>query len=213
MNPGDAYEINGKYIFTPASVSKNEKSTVRVFGEGKKTAAAIELFLLSGKLEQGSKRFNSTLGKINEAEKLEWLKECKVDTSRYTEFSSGSQASSEAANCMHCDCRAHNDCRLRDLSDGFGLKNPREKLTNGPITKKINLKTGLVFENAKCIKCGICVRICNDTVEDPPLCFTGRGFSSIISEPLTDEFINVLKTKTRECVEACPTGALTFIDQ
>jgi len=213
LHPGDATEINGKYIFTPASVSKNEKSTVRVFGEGKKTAGAIELFLLSGKPASGSKRFNSTLGKISEAEKQEWLKECKVNAARYSEFSADSEASAEAESCMHCDCRAQNDCRLRDLAGEFGLKNPREKLTNGLIVKKINFKTGLVFENAKCIKCGICVRICNDTVEDPPLCFTGRGFTSIISEPLTDEFNNVLKTKTRECVEACPTGALTFIDQ
>jgi ferredoxin len=213
ISPGDTSEKNGTFIFSPASIYKNEKSTVRVFGEGKKTAAAIELFMLHERPASGSKRFNSTLGKIDETEKLEWLKECKAGAARNPEFSSDSEASDEAGNCMHCDCRARNDCRLRDLSDSFGLKNPKEKLTNGRIAKKINLKTGLIFENAKCIKCGICVRICNDTVEDPPLCLTGRGFSSIISEPITDEFVNVLKTKTRECVEACPTGALTFIDQ
>jgi len=114
---------------------------------------------------------------------------------------------------MHCDCRAQNDCRLRDLAEPFGMKNPKEKLINGPVAKKINFSTGLVFENAKCIKCGICVRICNDTVEDTPLCFSGRGFSSIISEPLTARFAEILKSKTGECVEACPTGALTFYDQ
>ena len=55
---------------------------------------------------------------------------------------------------MHCDCRAADDCRLRDLADEFSIKNPRGKLVNAPIVKKINYKTGLVFENAKCIKCG-----------------------------------------------------------
>ncbi len=34
------------------------------------------------------------------------------------------------------------------------IKDPRGKLVNSPIVKKINHSTGLIFENAKCIKCG-----------------------------------------------------------
>jgi NADH dehydrogenase/NADH:ubiquinone oxidoreductase subunit G len=110
---------------------------------------------------------------------------------------------------MHCDCRAANDCRLRDLADDFALKDPRGKLINAPIVKKINYATGLVFENAKCIKCGLCVRLCEKSGEEPALCFINRGFITILSEPLTEEFDNILKTKSREVIEICPTGALS----
>ena len=110
---------------------------------------------------------------------------------------------------MHCDCRAAGDCRLRDLADEFSIKDPRGKLVNAPIVKKINYNTGLVFENAKCIKCGLCVRLCEDSKEEPALCFINRGFVSIISEPLTGEFDDILKTKSREVIEICPTGALS----
>ncbi len=213
MTPGDLAMVSDTYIFTPAAALKNEKSVVRTFGEGKKAAKAFDSFLSQGKNFVESKRFNSTLGKISETEKLEWTKEAENDGNRFKIISTAAEATSEAGNCMHCDCRAQNDCRLRDLAETFEMKNPKEKLINGPVAKKINFSTGLVFENAKCIKCGICVRICNDTVEDPPLCFSGRGFSSIISEPLTARFADILKSKTRECVEACPTGALTFYDQ
>ena len=83
------------------------------------------------------------------------------------------------------------------------------KLVNSPIQKKININTGLIFENAKCIKCGLCVRLCEDSTDEPALCFINRGFVSIISEPLTEDFNDILKTKSKEVVDICPTGALS----
>jgi hypothetical protein len=155
------------------------------------------------------KRFNSLIGKLEPSEQHEWLKECVGNTERSREVAGSDQASSEAGSCMHCDCRAAGDCRLRDLADEFLLKDPRGKLVNAPIVKKINYTTGLVFENAKCIKCGLCVRLCEDSKEEPALCFINRGFVSIISEPLTEDFDNILKTKSRDVIEICPTGALS----
>jgi NADH dehydrogenase/NADH:ubiquinone oxidoreductase subunit G len=155
------------------------------------------------------KRFLSHIGKIEPQELKEWLKECENFSYRSRSITDFNSASGESKSCMHCDCRAADDCRLRDLADEFLLKDPRGKLINAPIFKKINQTTGLVFENAKCIKCGLCVRICEDSTEEPVLCFTNRGFISIISEPLTEEFDNVLKVKYGECINICPTGALS----
>jgi NADH dehydrogenase/NADH:ubiquinone oxidoreductase subunit G len=109
---------------------------------------------------------------------------------------------------MHCDCRASQDCRLRAVAEEFGIKDPAGKLVNAPIQKKINKNSGLIFENAKCIKCGLCVRVCEDNKDEPALCFIHRGFISIISEPLTAEFDDILRTQTDKVVEVCPTGAL-----
>ena len=141
----------------------------------------------------------------------EWLKECSDNLKRYKEISDNASASCESESCMHCDCRASDNCRLRDLGDEFSIKDPRGKLVNAPIEKKINKSTGLIFENAKCVKCGLCVRLCEDLKEEPALCFIHRGFVSIISEPLTEEFDNILKTRSKEVIEICPTGALSCI--
>ena len=157
-----------------------------------------------------SKRFSSHTGRIEPDELAEWLKECNTKGERIREISDFVSASSETKSCMHCDCRASDDCRLRDLANELSLKDPRGKIVNTPISKKINHTTGLIFENAKCIKCGLCVRICEDSTEEPVLCFINRGFVSIISEPLTEEFDNVLKKKTDECINICPTGALSY---
>jgi hypothetical protein len=156
-----------------------------------------------------TKPFTSRIGKVEPAEQLEWLKECIGEIQRFREIPDLKSASLEAESCMHCDCRAVNDCRLRDLAEDFKIKDPKGKIVNSPIVKKLNHNTGLVFENAKCIKCGLCVRLCEDSNDEPSLCFIHRGFISIISEPLTEEFDNILKTKSKDVIEICPTGALS----
>jgi len=157
------------------------------------------------------KRFSSRIGSLNEKEQLEWVKECPEDIVRHREIPDNATAFEEAASCMHCDCRAATDCKLRDLAEKFSLKNPKGKFINAPVVKKINQKTGLIFENAKCIKCGLCVRVVEDSPDAPALCFINRGFVSIISEPLTVEYADIPDAVAKKCVEVCPTGALAFM--
>ncbi|MCX6335267.1 MAG: 2Fe-2S iron-sulfur cluster-binding protein [Bacteroidia bacterium] len=155
------------------------------------------------------KKFASRIGRLDDIELKEWLKECIVHSERSREIPDFQSAGSEAQNCMHCDCRAAEDCSLRAISQNFSVKDPIGKIVNAPIVKKINKKNGLIFENAKCIKCGLCVRVCEDSSDEPALCFINRGFVSIISEPLTEEFDNILATQADKCIDVCPTGALS----
>jgi predicted molibdopterin-dependent oxidoreductase YjgC len=161
------------------------------------------------KSRKPSGRFTSRIGRLEESELKEWLKECNGKGLRSEEITDLYSASGEAESCMHCDCRAADNCGLRDLAEELSIKDPRGKLINSPIVKKINYNTGLIFENAKCIKCGLCVRLCEELKEGPALCFINRGFVSIISEPLTEEFNNILMTRSKEVIDICPTGALS----
>jgi predicted molibdopterin-dependent oxidoreductase YjgC len=166
------------------------------------------------KTGRSGRRFSSLAGKLEPGEQEEWLKECVGNIKRSREISDFIVAAGEAASCMHCDCRAAGDCRLRDLAEEFGIRDPRGKLIYSPIRKKINFQTGLVFENAKCIKCGLCVRVCeDDDKEEPRLCFLNRGFVSIISEPLTGSFDDILQKQADKVIEVCPTGALSRFKQ
>lgn len=158
------------------------------------------------------KKFNSTIGKIEDSEKIEWVRECSGSGSRFTDPENIEQLRSEASNCMHCDCRALNSCQLREFCDEMGIKNPRRIRTGPAIQKKINHDSGLIFENAKCIKCGLCVRAVSDSTNDPGLCFTGRGFMSLISEPSTFEFDSILRDKADLVISVCPTGALAKME-
>jgi hypothetical protein len=157
-------------------------------------------------------RFSSRIGKLEPGEMQEWLKECRPDIKRVREIEDFDSAAQEAAACMHCDCHASSDCRLRDLAELLKVKDPKGKIINAPIEKKINFNTGMIFENAKCIKCGLCVRLSEDLGEDKALCFINRGFVSIISEPLTEEFNDILRSQSEEVIAICPTGALSKIE-
>jgi predicted molibdopterin-dependent oxidoreductase YjgC len=162
------------------------------------------------KPEKKDKRFNSLAGKVAEKELLEWLKECDETPATHSTVTDNNSAKEEATACMHCDCRASSDCDLRRIAEELNLKNPSGKLVNGEAVKKINRKTNLIFENAKCIKCGLCVRLCEKHTDEPALCFMNRGFVSILSEPLSYGFEEVLGSRTKEVIDICPTGALAW---
>lgn len=157
-------------------------------------------------------RFSSRIGRLDEIEQREWLKECPENVTRHREIMDFKSAAEEAESCMHCDCRAAGDCRLRELAETFGLKDPGGKIANAPAEKKINRRAGLIFEQAKCIKCGICVRICNDSTTEPAPCFINRGFLTVISEPMTGDFDDISPSVAKQCVAACPTGALAHFE-
>jgi predicted molibdopterin-dependent oxidoreductase YjgC len=196
-----------KKIDIPVSIKNLQiyiyQQTEQLINDSEKNAAA----------EKPAKRFTSRIGKLEAEELNEWLKECTNGEKRSREIVNSDSASVESGSCMHCDCRSAADCRLRDIADEFSVKDPRGKLVNSPARKKINVNTGLIFENAKCIKCGLCVRLCEQLKEEPALCFINRGFISIISEPLTEDFSNILKTRSKEVVEICPTGALSLSEK
>jgi len=157
-------------------------------------------------------RFSSRIGRIEENEQREWLKECPETVTRHRVIAEFRSAAEEAESCMHCDCRASGDCRLRELTEKFGLKDPGGKIANAPIEKKINRRSGLIFEQAKCIKCGICVRICSDSTTEPAPCFINRGFVTVISEPMTGDFDDISPSVAEKCIAACPTGALARLE-
>ncbi|MBA4321261.1 MAG: hypothetical protein C0408_00440 [Odoribacter sp.] len=182
----------------PSVIAEIQKAMADAAGEG------------PGETGKKTRRFSSHIGKPEPDELKELLKECINGETRFRDIPDIDSAVSESENCMHCDCRAANDCRLRDIAEDFALKDPKGKLVYAAAVKKINLQTNLIFENAKCIKCGLCVRVCADKSDETALCFMNRGFVSIISEPLTCEFVETMKTTALECIDICPTGALAF---
>ncbi len=206
---GDTWKIGDTYLFHVGSAVKQDKQVIRRIGNAKRSAGAINHFLQSGKLIKVRKRFNSVIGKIEEDEKAEWLKECPEETKRYSDPGNKKECVEEALNCLHCDCREADSCQLRELAESLDVSNPRMKLASHTIEKKINHKNKLIYEHAKCIKCGLCVRVSQDRTNNPSLCFTGRGFVSKVTEPLTADFDSILPDGTDRVINICPTGALT----
>ena len=70
-----------------------------------------------------------------------------------------------------------------------------------------------MFEPGKCIKCGLCVRICEQAADEPlGLTFVDRGFDLHVGVPFDEGLERGLQKMAAECVEVCPTGALSRPD-
>jgi predicted molibdopterin-dependent oxidoreductase YjgC len=70
----------------------------------------------------------------------------------------------------------------------------------------------VIWEPEKCIKCGLCVSITKVNQEPLGLAFVRRGFDVGINVPFGESIRAGLTTSARECVTACPTGALALKD-
>ena len=68
----------------------------------------------------------------------------------------------------------------------------------------------VIFEPGKCIKCNICVGITEKAGEKLGLTFINRGFDVEITVPFNEALSEGLRKAAEECVQSCPTGALSL---
>ena len=114
----------------------------------------------------------------------------------------------EGKRCIECSCTAKGECKLKEFSEEY-LAMPDaiqgEKLKNG----YDNRHPQIIQDRMKCIKCGICVKICKEVVNENLLSLKQRGFSTKVETA----FGKVLPLSCKECgacIKECPVGALDW---
>ena len=208
------FETNLKGVFAGGNAIKEGKMAIRSLAHGKQIAQMANLYLNGQEVKPNEKAFNSSFGALIEEEFEEYFKESSRskrvskmdDLSGFTE----EEALQESERCMHCDCRKKDNCLLRDYSTDY--KADRRKYwpeQRQPVRKNIK-KSNVIYEPEKCIKCNICVQIAERANEELGLTHIGRGFDVEICVPFSNSIDDGLKMVARECVESCPTGALSF---
>jgi len=134
------------------------------------------------------------------------LEERKTTFKEVTESFTLEQLQVEGERCLECSCTDKVDCKLKEHSESY-LASPDAILG---VKETYNVDTrhpSIVMDKNKCIKCGTCVKICNEVVNESLLGFGSRGFTTNI----TTAFGEALPTTCAECgqcIENCPTGAL-----
>ncbi len=107
--------------------------------------------------------------------------------------------------CMFCE--SDGDCELQDLMweheiDSFDFPRSYPDL---PIEASHDF---LIIDNNRCIKCGRCIRACEEVVGNETLGFGGRGLDNRI---VADTDIPLAESSCIECgmcQQVCPTGAI-----
>ena len=210
----ETYQTSNPRVFAIGSAIRETKLAVRAVGQGKEAAFSVDQFIRGERITGEYRKFNSRFGKLTEREHLEFLKEA-TDQKRteppgvLDRGFSPEEVKSEAARCMHCDCRKKDNCVLRDLSDLYGASQRSFTADTRIETEKHIQHDTVIYEPAKCIKCGICVRLTRKYGEEFGLSFIGRGFDVRIGVPFSESLAAGLKNTAAIVAEACPTGALS----
>lgn len=209
---GEGYHTPEAGIFAIGNVLRSSRLAVRSVGQGKEVAFAVLQYFAGQPVTGEPRLFNSRFGKLRPTEFAEYLKESVVGKRRFPAAASRGfspeEAVEEARRCMHCDCRAAGDCRLRDLSTSYEASQKRfQSSPRRDMTKKFQA-AGIVYEPQKCIKCGICVRLTEKYREKFGLTFIGRGFDVEIGIPFDESLDAALEKVALKVAHACPTGAL-----
>lgn len=183
--------------------------------DGRGIAQSVDEYLSNKPLTGQTRRFNSRIGRLK-GDELERLVEGYdrraqvVPEAGEQKGFSQAEAIEEAGRCLHCECLKPETCKLRLYADEYGAQQDRYLQRDRNSYSRILQHADVIFEPGKCIKCGLCVRITEQSGEPLGLTFVERGFGVSVSAPFDETMTEALGDVANETVQACPTAALSL---
>jgi len=207
-----SYQTSVSNVFAIGNSLRASKLAVRSVGQGKEVATVIDHYFKTSEVKGYPERFNSKFGKLAEAEFIQYQKDSETSPRQKAEKEEFTREAAirEAKRCMHCDCRNPESCVLRELSDRYHAVQKRFQSDERFNVEKFIHREGIVYEPAKCIKCGICVRLTRQHQEEFGFTFIGRGFDVKVGVPFNESVQKGLEKTAAIVAKACPTGALAM---
>lgn len=214
----ETFKVNESGIFACGSVLHPLKMAVKAVSHGKEAAFSVHKYLGGKPVSNRYDIFNSKFGQLRPSEIIEYMKESVADDivnpkgGRLAGFTT-EEAIAEAKRCLHCDCRKVDSCKLRNYADEYKIDRKKFDFGERKTLVKHYQHENVVFEPEKCIRCGLCIEITSKNKELTGLTYIGRGFDVRVDIPFNRELSLALTQTANDCVNACPTGAISFKNQ
>jgi ferredoxin len=204
--------VDDRGLFACGSAVRARPHVVQAMADGASAAQRALAFVTSAPAQQ--LRFDSHLGRVDEAELAEFMMEAepisRVSPDAQARGLTPDEAAREGARCLRCDCRKRDGCRLRVAADNTHAAQGAFRGDQRPPFERIVQHADVIYEPGKCIRCGLCVQLTAQNKEELGLTFIGRGFDVRIGVPFGESVADALRSTAARCVEACPTAALAF---
>jgi len=115
-------------------------------------------------------------------------------------------------NCNCTTCEKSGSCHLQDLAVQFGIHQVRFDDNRDP-GEFDDSSPAIVRNPVKCILCGDCVRVCEETVGMGIIDFAKRGYNMRVTPAFNRKLAETSCISCGQCSAVCPTGAITVYNQ
>lgn len=114
----------------------------------------------------------------------------------------------ECDRCLSCGCVRFDDCDLRLYAQEYGVDMDRYK-GHARKHRVDDRHPYIIYDPNKCILCSRCIRTCARVLPISAIGLVNRGFRTEMRPALRDPLVETSCVSCGNCVDACPTAALT----
>ena len=115
-------------------------------------------------------------------------------------------------NCNCAICEKSGSCHLQELALQFGVRRVRFA-DNREIGAFDDSSPAVVRDPSKCILCGDCVRVCEESIGMGIIDFAKRGYNMQVMPAFDRKLSETKCISCGQCSAVCPTGAITIYNQ
>lgn len=197
--------------------NKGASIAIAAIGEAQKAAVVIDRYLHGEAarykkpyfvereiplefFEKFDKKPRAKMPQLSAAERKTNFKEVSLGFAEET-------AKKEAQRCLECGCHDYFECKLISYANQYDVKPERFKGEKHQRNEE-NVNSLIARNTDKCILCGLCVRVCEETMGKTNLGLLGRGFHTVVSPEYSLPLEESSCMFCGQCVTVCPTGAL-----
>lgn len=117
------------------------------------------------------------------------------------------KAIEDAKRCLECGCHDVFECKLYSYANEYDVT---PEIYEGEVhAREDDDGHPFIVRNAdKCILCGLCVRVCDQVMDNGALGLVDRGFDTVVKPSLNLPLSETSCISCGQCVSVCPVGAI-----